>query len=45
MREEVEAIVEAEGWTKASMGKMRKLDGFVKESQRLAIGSRRFFAL
>ncbi|KDR68413.1 hypothetical protein GALMADRAFT_78764 [Galerina marginata CBS 339.88] len=39
MREEVEAIVEAEGWTKASMGKMRKVDSFVKESQRLAIGA------
>uniref|UniRef100_A0A8H8CFF9 Cytochrome P450 n=1 Tax=Psilocybe cubensis TaxID=181762 RepID=A0A8H8CFF9_PSICU len=39
MREEVERIIESEGWTKSSMGKMRKLDSFVKESQRLAIGS------
>jgi len=31
MREEVEAIVEAEGWTKSSIGKMRKVDSFVKE--------------
>lgn len=34
MREEVEAIVREEGWTKASMGKMRKIDSFLRESQR-----------
>ena len=34
LREEVEAITAAEGWTKAAMGKMRKLDSFLKESQR-----------
>ncbi|CAL1702998.1 unnamed protein product [Somion occarium] len=34
MREEVESIVKAEGWTKAAMGKMRKVDSFLKESQR-----------
>ncbi|KDQ57928.1 hypothetical protein JAAARDRAFT_34744 [Jaapia argillacea MUCL 33604] len=34
MREEVEAIVKEEGWTKAAMQKMRKLDSFLKESQR-----------
>ena len=28
-------IVEAEGWTKISMEKMRKLDSFMKESHRL----------
>ncbi|KAF8957287.1 cytochrome P450, partial [Flammula alnicola] len=38
MREEVETVIEAEGWTKVSMGKMRKVDSFIKESQRLAIG-------
>ncbi|KAG9308977.1 cytochrome P450 [Chiua virens] len=35
LREEVEAIVEREGWTKAALGKMRKVDSFLKECQRL----------
>ncbi|KAG9308976.1 cytochrome P450 [Chiua virens] len=35
LREEVEAIVETEGWTKAALGKMRKVDSFLKECQRL----------
>ncbi|KAG9310148.1 cytochrome P450 [Chiua virens] len=35
LREEVESIVEKEGWSKASLGKMRKIDSFMKESQRL----------
>ncbi|KAH9477541.1 Cytochrome P450 monooxygenase 103 [Psilocybe cubensis] len=39
MREEVEAVIEADGWTKLSMGKMRKLDSFIRESQRLSIGA------
>ncbi|KAI0638659.1 cytochrome P450 [Trametes polyzona] len=39
LREEVEAIVAEEGWTKASLGKMRKIDSFLKESMRLADGS------
>ena len=34
LREEAEAITAADGWTKAAMGKMRKLDSFLKESQR-----------
>jgi len=34
LREEVEAIIETEGWTKSSVSKMRKLDSFLKESQR-----------
>ena len=34
LREEVEPLVSAEGWSKATMGKMRKLDSFMKESQR-----------
>ena len=42
MREEVEAIIEAEGWTKASIGKMHKVDSFVKESQRIGIGGSTF---
>jgi hypothetical protein len=35
LREEIEAVIEKEGWTKASMAKMRKLDSFFRESQRL----------
>lgn len=35
LREEISTIVEAEGWNKASIEKMRKLDSFVKESQRV----------
>ena len=39
LREEVETITAVDGWTKAAMGKMRKLDSFLKESMRLADGS------
>ncbi|KDR68414.1 hypothetical protein GALMADRAFT_1044748 [Galerina marginata CBS 339.88] len=39
MREEVEAVIEADGWTKLAMGKLRKVDSFIKESQRLGAGS------
>ncbi|PBK90673.1 cytochrome P450 [Armillaria gallica] len=35
LRDEVEAIINEEGYTKSAMGKMSKLDSFVKESQRL----------
>ncbi|KAI0713154.1 cytochrome P450 [Cerioporus squamosus] len=35
LREEVEAIVAAEGWTKAAMSKMWKVDSFLRESQRI----------
>ena len=41
MREEVEAVIASEGWTKAAMGKMRKVDSFLKESQRMAAGGRK----
>ena len=34
LRAEVEAILGSEGWTKAAMGKMHKLDSFMRESQR-----------
>ncbi|KIJ50513.1 hypothetical protein M422DRAFT_27187 [Sphaerobolus stellatus SS14] len=34
LREEIESIVNQEGWSKGSFGKMRKLDSFFKESQR-----------
>ncbi|KIJ13821.1 hypothetical protein PAXINDRAFT_80382, partial [Paxillus involutus ATCC 200175] len=35
LREEVEAIVETDGWTKEALAKMRKLDSFLKKSQRM----------
>ncbi|PIL33520.1 cytochrome P450 [Ganoderma sinense ZZ0214-1] len=34
LREEIEPIIAAEGWTKAAMGKMWKVDSFLRESQR-----------
>ena len=40
MREEVERVTKEDGWSKASMTKMRKLDSFLKETQRYnGIGS------
>ena len=41
LREEIESVVSREGWSKASIGKMRKLDSFFKESMRLADGALR----
>ncbi|OBZ66897.1 Ent-kaurene oxidase [Grifola frondosa] len=35
LREEVDAIISVEGWSKAAMDKMRKIDSFLKESQRM----------
>ena len=35
LRQEVEAVVAEEGWTKAAMDKMHKIDSFLRESQRL----------
>ena len=35
LRDEIEPIIAAEGWTKAAMAKMWKLDSFMKESQRM----------
>lgn len=35
LRKEVEAVLQEDGWTKAAMGKMRKLDSFMRESQRM----------
>ncbi|KAH9975533.1 cytochrome P450 [Lactifluus volemus] len=35
LREEVEAVVAEEGWTKAGMDKMYKIDSFIRETQRL----------
>ncbi|KAI0640042.1 cytochrome P450 [Trametes polyzona] len=34
LREEIESILSEEGWTKNAMDKMRKLDSFLRESQR-----------
>ncbi|ESK94791.1 cytochrome p450 [Moniliophthora roreri MCA 2997] len=36
LREEIEAQVQVNGWTKNAMDGMRKLDSFLKESQRLS---------
>jgi hypothetical protein len=35
LREEVEEIIEREGWTKEGLDQMCKLDSFIKEAQRL----------
>lgn len=34
LREEVESIVATHGWSKDSLNKMRKIDSFMRESQR-----------
>lgn len=45
MREEVEAVVQEGGWTKAAMGKMRKIDSFLRETQRLnSLGASTFIS-
>lgn len=36
LREEIKEMIQAYGWTKEAMGKMQKLDSFVKESMRLS---------
>ena len=35
MRQEVERVVEAEGWSKLSLAKMRRVDSFIRETQRV----------
>ena len=35
LRDEVEGIIAEDGWSKISIGKMRKLDSFLRESQRV----------
>lgn len=35
LREEVESVIEQDGWTKLAMQKMRKLDSFMRETQRV----------
>ena len=43
LREEVEEVVKSEGWTKAGLDQMHKIDSFIKESQRLnPLGTRKF---
>ena len=35
MREEVERVVAAEGWSKLALTKMRRVDSFIRETQRI----------
>ena len=35
LRQEVESVVAKEGWTRAGMDQMHKIDSFVRESQRM----------
>ena len=35
LREEVDAVIKEEGWTKAGMDKMHKIDSFIRETQRI----------
>jgi len=35
LREEIETVISDYGWNKVAMQKMRKLDSFLKESERL----------
>jgi hypothetical protein len=35
LREEVNAVIKEEGWTKAGIDKMHKIDSFLRETQRL----------
>ena len=37
LRRDVETAIAEEGWTKAAMDKMLKLDSFVRESQRIGV--------
>ena len=36
LREEIEAVIQEQGWSKASVAMMTKLDSFVKETMRLS---------
>ncbi|KAI0073032.1 cytochrome P450 [Panus rudis PR-1116 ss-1] len=38
LRHEIETVIKEEGWTKGAMQKLRKLDSFMRESQRLSGG-------
>jgi len=37
LRQEVEAAVAEEGWTKAGMDKMHKIDSLIRETQRFDV--------
>jgi len=37
LRQEIEAVVAEEGWTKAGMDKMHKIDSFVRETMRIDV--------
>jgi cytochrome P450 len=39
LRQEAEAAVAEDGWTKAGMDKMRKIDSFLRETQRVDVES------
>jgi cytochrome P450 len=44
LREEVESIVEEDGWTKLALDRMSRIDNFVQESQRMnPVGSSAYF--
>jgi hypothetical protein len=46
MREEAERVVKEEGWTKAALNSMVKIDSFLRESQRINnIGARMYLHL
>jgi len=34
LREEVDAVIKEEGWTKAGIDRMHKIDSFLRETQR-----------
>ena len=36
LREEAERVIAEEGWSKASLSKMHKIDSFIRESQRMS---------
>ncbi|KAG7092729.1 hypothetical protein E1B28_009058 [Marasmius oreades] len=36
LRQEIEPVIQEEGWTKSATGKLDKLDSFLKESQRVS---------
>ncbi|KAL0574345.1 hypothetical protein V5O48_007607 [Marasmius crinis-equi] len=45
LRKEIEDAIEKEGWTKAAMGRMRMLDSFLKESQRVSSSGAGMFSV
>jgi len=46
LREEVDAVIREEGWTKAGIDKMHKIDSLLKETQRVdGLGLRSLYSL